>query len=85
MMRALQHGCLVLSGTEAVHCGRAPPQGLETQIGAVFVGPTRLGGRVYGGEVTNRTVFTHRVTHWCTLKEVKTIGQLHHFERFNPI
>lgn len=84
-MRALQHGCLVLSGTEAVHRGSAPPQGLETQIGAVLVGPTRLDGRVTGGKVTNRTVFTHRVTHWCTLKEMKTIGQLQHFERFNPI
>lgn len=85
MMRALQHGRLVLGGAEAVRRGCAPPQGLEAQIGAVPVGLTGLGGRVAGGEVTNRTAFAHRVTHWGPLKERKIIGQFHHFNRVNII
>lgn len=84
MMGALQHSCLVLSGAETVRRGRAPPQGLKAQVGAVPVGLTRLGGRVAGGEVTNRTAFAHRVAHWGPLKEM-TIGQFHHFERFKTI
>lgn len=85
MMRALQHGCLVLGGAEAVRRGCAPPQGLKAQIGAVPVGLTGLGGRVAGGEVTNRTAFAHRVTHWGPLKERKINGQFHHFKRFNTV
>lgn len=66
MLGAVQCCRLVRTAAEAIRSGRAPPQCLQAQIGAVSVGPTRLGGRAAGGEMTGGAVLTNRVAHWCT-------------------